>query len=447
MVDVFGGGGGGSSSVRALRGPRGPQGPRGPAGFTHDVKALKKVTTSSGKYKDYIKQIQESYELGFTPYRLHHKKTGLWITPIRCYDKHVYVSDDTGSFAVTDDSLGTDDALVYCIKGDIKYGEVTALVGPQGPPGPSGRRGPQGKHGIDGSDGAVGPPGSKGPRGEIGPAGPQGPAGPPGSRGTKGQKGDPGKSGHVGIDDMCRWMPDLVVEQFEKNETCCFKITDPSKDLHVDKGGAYIVWISRSELKKNAVAVHPSKRVLHITEKNNALVFDKSLYRVDDISLGPLAPSYVYVCVTFQVDGENDQTIVTNYDSNNPDLPIREISASNREIRIWGAKTKTSYVSIEHKTKKNEWTTLFVQWTKHEGSFHVNGKEIVGAFTCKKLESYLEIDSISIGGRNDGSHSFKGAISALEIYVADKTRGSIPDTLKTLIISRQLINNGKEEPR
>ena len=75
MVDVFGGGGGGgSSSVRALRGPRGPQGPRGPAGFTHDVKALKKVTTSSGKYKDYIKQIQESYELGFTPYRLHKKK-------------------------------------------------------------------------------------------------------------------------------------------------------------------------------------------------------------------------------------------------------------------------------------------------------------------------------------------------------------------------------------
>ena len=45
---------------------------------------------------------------------------------------------------------------------------------------------------------------------------------------------------------MCRWIPGLVLEQFQKNETCCFKITDASKDLHVGAGGAYATWISRS---------------------------------------------------------------------------------------------------------------------------------------------------------------------------------------------------------
>ena len=241
--------------------------------------------------------------------------------------------------------------------------------------------------------------------------------GPRGPRGPKGSKGDPEKSGGGGMNDMCRWIPDIVLEQYQEHETCCFKITDVSKDLRTGAGGAYVTWVSRSTVKMNAVAIHPSKHLLHISNKQNALVFDKSLYEVYDIVFAPLDPSYVYVCVTFQTDDEHDQTIVSNYDVANPDAAFREISASNKEIRIWGAKTDSSYIPIEHKTKRNEWTTVFVKWSDNEGSFHVNGKEIHGVFTCKDVG--FQSNGITIGDRDGGSHSLKGAISSLEIYIVD----------------------------
>ena len=133
---------------------------------------------------------------------------------------------------------------------------------------------------------------------------------------------------------------------------------------------------------------------------------------------------------------------MSSYDSDNPDAPFREISASDKEM---GAKTKTSYVPIEHETKKNEWTTVFVEWSDHEGSFHVNGKEIHGVFTCKD-HALFDVGGISIGGKDDSSHSLKGAISSLEIYVVGKTHGDggVPDSLMNLIISRQMISHGND---
>ena len=64
-----------------------------------------------------------------------------------------------------------------------------------------------------------------GDRGEDGAIGPVGEIGP---RGAKGSKGDPGSSG---IDDMCRWLPKSVLEQFQKDEICCFTLDDPGNDL------------------------------------------------------------------------------------------------------------------------------------------------------------------------------------------------------------------------
>ena len=64
--------------------------------------------------------------------------------------------------------------------------------------------------------------GNRGLRGVPGPIGPTGP------RGVKGRKGDAGSSG---IDDMCRWLPKLVLEQFQQDELCCFTLAEPHKDL------------------------------------------------------------------------------------------------------------------------------------------------------------------------------------------------------------------------
>ena len=78
---------------------------------------------------------------------------------------------------------------------------------------------------------------------------------------------------------------------------------------------------------------NPSKKVLHISKTHSALVFIKSLYEVKDVVLSPVK-SYISICLTFLVMGEHDQTIISNYDEENPNLPIREISASNKEIRM-----------------------------------------------------------------------------------------------------------------
>ena len=138
----------------------------------------------------------------------------------------------------------------------------------------------------------------------------------PGPCGPRGTKEDPGKSG---IEDMCRWIPDLTLEQFQKRETCCFLFKDPAKDLTKTAGGAYVTWISRSGSKMNGI-YKPSEKVLYISKTHNALVFIKLLYEVKDAVLSPVK-SHVSLCVTYLVLGDEDQTIVTNYNKDNPNLP------------------------------------------------------------------------------------------------------------------------------
>ena len=98
---------------------------------------------TKGKYKDYKSEIQESYHLGFTPFREHTKETETWITPLRCYDNAVYALDSVGVHDVTDDDI---EKLVYCIKkNSTDDGSITSIIGPRDPTGSSGERGIQGK--------------------------------------------------------------------------------------------------------------------------------------------------------------------------------------------------------------------------------------------------------------------------------------------------------------
>ena len=138
-----------------------------------------------------------------------------------------------------------------------------------------------------------------------------------GQSGPRGPRGDTEKSG---INGMCRWIPDLTLQQFQRNETCCcFLLTDPAKDL-TKTADKYITWISRSGSKKMNAILNPSKKVLHISKNHNALVFIKSLYEVEDIVLSPAKPGYISLWVAYLVVGDEDQTIVTNYSDDNPNL-------------------------------------------------------------------------------------------------------------------------------
>ena len=51
-----------------------------------------------------------------------------------------------------------------------------------------------------------------------------------------------------------------------ENETCCFLLTDPRKDLIKTAAGTYVTWISQSVGKRNDVAIHPSKKVFRASK-------------------------------------------------------------------------------------------------------------------------------------------------------------------------------------
>ena len=86
-----------------------------------------------GTFGDYIDEIRQSYELRFTPYRLHTNNTGTFVTPIRVYNGRVYVLDDVATLQVTNCVLYTDDnsKLIYFVESD--GGSGVALQGDRGP--------------------------------------------------------------------------------------------------------------------------------------------------------------------------------------------------------------------------------------------------------------------------------------------------------------------------
>ena len=113
-----------------------------------DLQLVKKVVATVGQYEDYTAEINQSYELGFPPYRLHTNVDGTFITPIRVYDGKVFYDvatmDVTGRRIVDDKSKLTyfveaDDGSGVALQGDRGPSGVRGLKGDSGDQGPSGR--------------------------------------------------------------------------------------------------------------------------------------------------------------------------------------------------------------------------------------------------------------------------------------------------------------------
>ena len=122
-----------------------------------NLQVAKKVVVTVGKFKDYSDKIQQSYLLGFTPYRLHKNVDGTFVIPIRVNDGKVYVLDDIATMEVGDRYLTTDiicSKLVYFVNGDGSSGDIVSLQGD---------RGPAGAKCLKGDSGDKGPAGSRGP--------------------------------------------------------------------------------------------------------------------------------------------------------------------------------------------------------------------------------------------------------------------------------------------
>ena len=166
-----------------------------------NINTIKKVTVSDGIYKNYIKEIDASYELGFTPYRTRHIDGLVYMNPLRRFGDEVWCLDDRNPNDVSKKSIKTDGnaTITYAIQANSgDDGKISAIIGAEGVPGP---RGPQGLRGERGLPGPIGDKGIKGDRGEIGPVGERGIQGERGERGSIGKtgpKGDPGVKGDTG---------------------------------------------------------------------------------------------------------------------------------------------------------------------------------------------------------------------------------------------------------
>ena len=280
--------------------------------------------------------------------------------------------------------------------------------GKRGPTGPPGMPGPSGKKGLKGDDGA------RGLTGQVGPSGPSG------------KKGDDGF-------DICKWMPDFTLTEFQRSEKCCFAINDPGTDLIKD-GDNYVTWLSRSVGKKNAEAVKPSK-VCKKIESRWGLNFNSSLYLVNDVSISSF--QCVFACVTFQLDGDEEQFIFNDYDAGVGEK-IHGVSATRNAIIIWGVDNENNYTSIPYEIDKNAWTTVYVEWLpeegyKRQGTYIIDNKK-KGTFTCNILPDFTS-DKVYLGGRQDGTKSLSGSISAFETYMNMK---KAPDRLIDLVIRGQI---------
>ena len=411
MVDVFGGSGG----TDIIRGPRGP-----PGRFTYDIKALKRITQATGIFADYRKEIQQSLRLGFTPIREHTKDSGVWVTPLRCYDNKVFALDNEGAFEVTNSPV---EKIVYWIKREPDDGDaILSIVGPQGPIGPKGERGSMGPKGADGpqgkrgADGAVGPPGKKGS---------QGPAGLPGS-----------------IIDLSQWLPKTLLYNLQQNdEIGCFFI-ESEKDI-IRKGVDVITWRSRSS-KFNLKGEKPSKELIQLRDKK-ALSFKHTRYTSDDIDfMFNFENTYGFMCVTFRSSGSDEQVLITNYDIDEGGNYM-DVCITPTEIKIHGIeKRKPKTIFIQHSSKN--WTTLFLEFvtrgdiTDYNYIIKSQGISEEGGFT---MSTHSEMtNGFSLGSSYDDKRFFLGEVASLELYHVRQRDGKfLPSCVRNVIISNQVVKD------
>ena len=87
------------------------------SGPERNLQVAKKVVTTVGQFGGHINEIQQSYELGFTPHRLHTNVDGTFVTPIRVYYGRVYVLDDETTMQVTTRQIATDFFICIFVQG------------------------------------------------------------------------------------------------------------------------------------------------------------------------------------------------------------------------------------------------------------------------------------------------------------------------------------------
>ena len=184
----------------------------------------------------------------------------------------------------------------------------------------------------------------------------------------------------------------------------------------------------------NLTAEQPSKSLTNSANGHSALVFHNSRYINEDILLLANHPeSHGFICITFYISGDHEQTILSNFQTS--DENWHEISTSKTEINIWGKENgKTKRVTIHHAVL-HKWTTLFVEQVTTENGMH-------GPMLLITIQNCYHgmFSGSSVGSIYDNTRFLQGKIASIEMYHG-KGNKQIPQVIKDLVIKNQLIES------
>ena len=314
--------------------------------------AVQRVKHTTGVYKDYIDEIDSSYKLGWTPYRLIKRNWGHDVDPVDFYrTTSVYVLDDT-VYDISSHKLADNGPLIVYQPGVPLSGSYVTVAGPQGPKDDTGIAGPQG------------------PKGDTGIAGPQGPkndtevASPKGDVGCRGPQGEKGNEAPV-MPAISRWLPASYPENLKENQvavwfcaahyplgTCTLSLghnlqemANSSRYKMFEKFPLKFVSGSRAVVKWKTVPAHykcaenktlwrtqlypdPFINVIHYY-----LAFNKSFYR----SSYPLASKKdVCVIIVYNLKGYKDREIENCLFSSDRGVGQHEVCFNQANRSRWG---------------------------------------------------------------------------------------------------------------
>ena len=251
------------------------------------------------------------------------------------------------------------------------------------------------------------------------------------------------------LDNLCSWLPNMMLENLrQKEEAGCFLIRDIQKDIKRGKDKQIVEWVSRADKKCNLKGKVPSRELIELPfQRGYALDFNKTYYTLDT---GLFMSSYYgFVCITFRTQHEEEQILLTNYDEDESEVFVSDISVTRTRISILGSISTLNKQEVIIQHDCSRWTTLFIEWFFStegtvSGRYMINDdKEMIGTFRFSSGESVLEA-GFSIGGRGSGiSHPFIGGISAIEIHTSDYTQ-DMARSIKELVIKDQMLNSHGE---
>ena len=260
------------------------------------------------------------------------------------------------------------------------------------------------------------------------------------SKGPRGPRGFPGKEGS--INDFCAYLPNTILKQMREHEETCFLLDskDPETDL-VRKGQEIEQWKNRNVNKRNLTAEMASSKLIKTKDWSYAIDFQNNRYHLDAFFIECL-PGYGYLCITFCVQGEGEQVLITNHKPRDVLKNFHEISVTGHEINIWGYRNnKPACETIQHNCRN--WTTLFLDYTVStnvELTYILdNDPHLQGHFAFQDPRACQA--GVYIGGRHDNTRFLTGAIHAIELYYTRQVQKPIPQSMKELVIKSQQIRS------